>query len=246
LNSIDSPISDHSLSSHKLPITQWVAEDRPREKLYGSGIANLTEAELVAIIFGSGVRTKKGTLTAVELARSVLRQFGGLWKLSEREAVDIRMIDGVGKAKAAQLSAAFELGRRIESSKAEKSAQIGSPADVAAIYGPLMRGLKIEIFRVVLLNTANVVMSDFVVSEGGLSASIVESRAVFKKAIVENAASIICLHNHPSGNTEPSKQDIAVTRQLVESGKLLGIPVRDHIIIAGRDYTSLAERGHIT
>ena len=238
--------SNAAFPAHKLPINQWVAEDRPREKLYGSGISNLTEAELIAIIFGSGVRTKKGTLTAVELARSVINQFGGLWKLSEREAVDIRMIEGVGKAKAAQLSAAFELGRRIESSKAEKSAQIGSPADVAAIYGPLMRGLKIEIFRIVLLNTANVVMSDFIVSEGGLSASIVEARAVFKKAIVENAASIICLHNHPSGNREPSKQDIAVTKQLVDSGKLLGIPVRDHIIIAGRDYTSLAERGYIS
>jgi DNA repair protein RadC len=106
-----------------------------------------------------------------------------------------------------------------------------------------MRDLKREIFKVVLLNTANVVLGDFNASEGGLAASIVEPRAVFQRAILENAASVICLHNHPSGNLEPSREDIRITRQLAEAGRLMGIPLHDHIIIAGRGFTSLAERG---
>ena len=150
---------------------------------------------------------------------------------------------GVGKAKAAQLIAAFEIGRRVESAQEERRIQVRSPEDVAAVYGPLMRDLRREIFKVVLLNTANVIVSDYTISEGGLAASIVEPRAVFQRAILEDAAAIICLHNHPSGNPEPSREDIRVTRQLVEGGKILGIPVHDHLIIAGRSYTSLAERG---
>jgi DNA repair protein RadC len=106
-----------------------------------------------------------------------------------------------------------------------------------------MRDLKKEIFKVVHLNTANVILGDYTVSEGGLAASIVEPRAVFERAILDNAASVICLHNHPSGNPEPSRQDVRITRQLVEAGKLMGIPVHDHLIIAGTTFTSLAERG---
>ena len=98
-------------------------------------------------------------------------------------------------------------------------------------------------FVVVHLNTANVIVSDYTVSEGGLAASIVEPRAVFQRAILENAAAIVCLHNHPSGNPEPSREDVQITKQLVEAGKLMGVPVHDHLIIAGRGYTSLAERG---
>jgi DNA repair protein RadC len=106
-----------------------------------------------------------------------------------------------------------------------------------------MRDLKREVFIVVFLNTANIIIGEETVSEGGLAASIVEPRAVFQRAVLENAAGIICLHNHPSANPEPSRQDIQITRQLVEAGKLMGIPVHDHLIIAGKTYTSLAERG---
>ena len=106
-----------------------------------------------------------------------------------------------------------------------------------------MRDLKKEVFKVVFLNTANVITGDYTASEGGLAASIVEPRAVFSKAILENAAAIICLHNHPSGNPEPSREDVRVTRQLVEAGRLMGVPLHDHLIIAGEGYTSLAERG---
>jgi DNA repair protein RadC len=150
---------------------------------------------------------------------------------------------GIGPAKAVQLVAAFEIGRRVEAQRGGTRVQVSSPEDVATAYGPLMRDLKKEIFKVVLLNTANVIIGDYTISEGGLAASIVEPRAVFQKAILDNAAAIICLHNHPSGNPEPSREDIRITRQLVEAGKLMGVPVHDHLIIAGTGYTSLAERG---
>ena len=123
--------------------------------------------------------------------------------------------------------------------------RVHSPEDVAAVYGPLMRDLKREVFRVVMLNTANVVVGDYTVSEGGLAASIVEPRAVFQQAVLDNAAAIICLHNHPSGNPEPSREDVRITRRLAEAGRLMGIPLHDHLIIAGTGFTSLAERGVI-
>ena len=150
---------------------------------------------------------------------------------------------GVGPAKAAQLAAVFEIGRRVEAAPPEARVQVRSPADVAAAYGPRLRDLPREVFVVLHLNTANVVTAEFTLTTGGLSASIVEPRQVFQQAIVANAAAVLCLHNHPSGNPEPSREDVAVTKQLVEAGRLLGIPLHDHLIIAGRTYTSLAERG---
>ena len=109
-----------------------------------------------------------------------------------------------------------------------------------------MSDLRREVFRVILLNTAHVRISDFVASEGGIASSIVEPRLIFRRAILEHAAAVICIHNHPSGNPEPSREDVAVTRQLVRAGQHLGIPLRDHVIIAGDEYTSLAERGLVS
>ena len=121
--------------------------------------------------------------------------------------------------------------------------QVRSPADVAAAYGPRLRDLPREVFVVLHLSTANIITSEHTLTTGGLAASIVEPRQVFQRAILENAASVICLHNHPSGNPEPSREDVAITKQLCDAGKVLGIPIHDHVIIAGRGYTSLAERG---
>ncbi len=225
------------------PIHQWNEADRPREKLMKRGPAALTDAELMALIFGNGTRTKDGPVSAVQLGQALVRTYGSLHGLSQRALKELTRVVGIGPAKAVQLLAAFEIGRRVESQRGGERVQVCAPDDVAAVYGPLMRDLKQEIFKVVLLNTANIIMGDYTVSEGGLAASIVEPRAVFQKAILENAAAVICLHNHPSGNPEPSKEDIRVTRQLVEAGKLMGIPVHDHLIIAGTTYTSLAERG---
>lgn len=230
-------------SDQYTPIHRWHEGDRPREKLMKHGPAILSDAELIALLFGTGTRTRKETLSAVQLGQALMQRGTSLRALSTWDIRSLMQITGVGQAKASQLIAAFEMGRRVESQQDEQRVQVRSPEDVAAVYGPLMRDLKREIFKIVLLNTANIIMADHTVSEGGLAASIVEPRAVFQRAVLENAAAIICLHNHPSGNLEPSREDIRVTRQLVHAGKIMGIPVHDHLIIAGKRFTSLAERG---
>jgi len=236
------PAQEPDVQYH-LPINQWEASERPREKLMARGPGALSDAELVALIFGNGTRTKAGSLSAVQLGQALLRTYGSLGALAKKDRKLLQRVVGVGPAKAVQLMAAFEIGRRVEAQGDGERVQVCAPADVAAAYGPKLRDLKREVFVIVLLNTANVITGDFTISEGGLAASIVEPRAVFQRAVVENAAAIICLHNHPSGNPEPSREDVQITKQLVEAGKLMGIPVHDHLIIAGRGYTSLAERG---
>ncbi len=242
MRSSDPPAQEPDIQYH-VPINQWHVADRPREKMLQRGPGSLSDAELIGLIFGSGTRTKQGPVSAVQLGGALVRTYGSLHKLSQRDLKQLMRVTGVGPAKAVQLMAAFEIGRRVESQRGGDRVQVCSPEDVAAVYGPLMRDLKREIFKVVLLNTANVIIGDYTVSEGGLAASIVEPRAVFKQAVLDNAAAIICLHNHPSGNPEPSREDIRITRQLVEAGTLMGIPVHDHLIIAGSQHTSLAERG---
>jgi len=207
----------------------------------------LSDAELLSVLLTRGGTANGETLTTVDVARSLLRTYGSLYQLSRRLPVEVTSAPGVGRRTAARLAAAFELARRIDSQRAEEQRiQVVSPEDVAAIYAPLMRDLKQEIFRVVQLSVSNVILRDYVVSLGGLGSAIVEPRMVFVRAILDNAASLVCLHNHPSGNPEPSREDIRLTRQLVEAGTLVGIPLYDHIIVAGSTYTSLAERGVIS
>jgi DNA repair protein RadC len=228
---------------YQVPIREWDKSDRPREKLMNGGAAGLSDAELLGLIFRSGTRTRNGPVSAVQLGRALLREYGSLRSLSVRDVREMMRVTGVGPVKAAQLAAAVEIGRRIESEHGNaERIQVCSPDDVAAVFIPRMRDLKREVFKIVLLNTANVILSDYTVSEGGLASSIVEPRAIFQKAVLENAAAVICIHNHPSGNREPSREDIRITRQLVEAGKLMGIPVHDHLIVAGNGYTSMAER----
>jgi DNA repair protein RadC len=224
-------------------IRDWAVAERPRERLKKFGASRLTGAELVGILLGSGYNINGQSRSAIELGHELIKHYGGLHGLSKRDPAEIKQLRGIGEARAAQLCAAFEIGKRVEAQAAWPERQVSSPADVATVYGPLLRDLPREVFMTVHLNTANFVIGDYTISEGGLSASIVEPRAVFRQAILENAASIICIHNHPSGNPEPSREDIAVTRQLVEAGRVIGIPVHDHLIIAGTEYTSLAERG---
>ena len=227
-----------------VPIRERPEADRPREKLLSQGPAALSDAELVGLVFGSGTRLAGRSVSAVELGQALLQAYGSLAALARRDAAQVAAsTKGVGPAKAAQLAAVFEIGRRVEAAPPEKRVQVRSPADVAAAYGPRLRDLNREVFVVLHLNTANVVTSEYTLTTGGLAASIVEPRQVFERAILEHAASVVCLHNHPSGNPEPSREDVAITKQLVEGGKVLGIPVHDHLIIAGRGHTSLAERG---
>ncbi|MEZ4698133.1 MAG: DNA repair protein RadC [Rhodothermales bacterium] len=227
------------------PISEWQVADQPRDKIFQIGSGRMSDAELVGLVLGSGVRTRNGSLNAIDLARQLLNRFGSLHGLSLRDAREFATVEGVGQARAAQLAAVLEIARRIEAHPGVPRVQVCSPEDVVSVFGPGMRSLQNEIFRVVLLNTANYIISERTISEGGLAASIVEPRAIFRQAILDNAAAIVCLHNHPSGNPEPSQEDIRVTRQLVHAGQVMGVPLHDHIIIAGKRYTSLAERGYV-
>lgn len=232
-------------TSERFPISSWAVEERPRERIWRSGSASLSDTELLAAILGSGVSTGRGSHSALEVGRNLLKRYGSLRTIASLDPPELTGVAGIGPARSAQLASAFEIGRRVAATPVDELAALRSPADVVSRYGPSMRDLPREIFRVILLNTAARIIASFVASEGGLAASIVEPRIVFRKAILSHAASIICLHNHPSGNAEPSAEDTHITRQLAEAGKVLGIPLQDHIIVAGDGYTSLAERGMI-
>lgn len=220
-------------------IREWRHDERPRERLLAHGAQSLSDAELLAILIAKGVRG----FSALDAARLVLETLGTLSEISARDVSQLATIKGIGKVKAITLVAAFELSRRIESAPFQSKQVIRSPQDVAGYYIPKLRGMMKETFRVLLLNSANQVFRDVLVSEGSLNASIVHPREVFRTAITESANAMILMHNHPSGNTEPSREDIAITKQLVEAGKLVDIKVLDHIIIAGEQYTSLNEKG---
>jgi len=208
--------------------------ERPRERLYWKGPSALADAELLALQLGSGTRDK----SAVDIAREMLATYGSLADVASRQR-------GVGAVKAARLVAAFELGRRLRARTPGQRTILSTPAEVFTAFGPLMEDLKREVFRVALLDAQNGLLRDCVVSEGTLSASLVDPREVFKPAILESAASVILLHNHPSGDPAPSREDVRLTRQLVECARLLGLRVHDHLIIGRGRFVSLAERGII-
>jgi DNA repair protein RadC len=215
--------------------------DRPRERLYAHGAAILADTELLALQLGSGARGR----SALDVAREMLASYGSLAGLASREPVELSGLAGVGPAKAARLAAAFELGRRLRARTPGRRTVLSSPAEVYAAFGPLMEDLTHEVFRVALLDAQNRLLRDRVVSEGTLSASLVHPREVFKPAILESAASVILLHNHPSGDPTPSREDVRLTRQLVECARLLDLRVHDHVVIGHGVYVSLAEQGVI-
>lgn len=219
-------------------ITEWPKEERPREKLVARGPQALTDAELLGIL----IRTGTGKVTAVDLGHAILKEYRSLKNLTSRSMQEFRQFKGLGDAKAITLVAAFELGRRA-SQKERDSVQIRSPEDAVQQCQAQLRDLKHEVFLVLLLDSANHLLREVKISEGILNSSLVHPREVFKPAINEPAASIILIHNHPSGNTEPSSEDIQITRQMVEAGKIIGIPVHDHIIVTSHSFTSFAERG---
>jgi DNA repair protein RadC len=222
-------------------IPAWPPGERPREKLLQSGASALSDAELVAVV----LRTGADRVTAVDLASTLLREFGSLRVLASRTPQDLRRFRGLGPAKSLALVAAFELGRRAAAAPREDRVRITSPEMVAALFQPVLRDLHQEVFKVLLLDSANNLLRDVTVTTGLLNSSLVHPREVFRPAILEPAASVILLHNHPSGNPEPSAEDIAVTKQLAEAGRVFGIPVHDHVIVTPESYTSFAERGLI-
>lgn len=227
---------------HRSRIKNWPAGERPREKLLKHGPESLSCAELLAIVIGSGV----GTESALDLARTILRKFGSLRGVAKSSPSELRKIWGIGEARSVELVANFELARRLQSERDGRNLIIRGPEDVAQVFVPKLRDLKREVFYVMLLNSANGLLRETKISEGHLNASVVHPREVFKAAIDELAASIILVHNHPSGNLEPSPEDINITKQIVDAGKILSIGVLDHIIVAGNGFLSLAERGIVS
>ncbi len=222
-------------------ISRWPEKERPRERLLQQGAQHLTEAELLGILIGKGTRRK----TAIDLARELLDRYESLENLFSRSPSELMKIKGIGSAKAATLSAAFQLVRRIQSKTSKDQPSFKRAKDVANLYLPLMKDLRKEVFRVLLLSRSNRLIKEVTISEGTLDASIVHPRDVFREALLESAAGVILLHNHPSGNPNPSEEDIRITKQLVEAGRVMGIKVYDHIILAGEDYRSLADDGLI-
>jgi len=222
-------------------ISRWPEKERPRERLLQQGAQHLTEAELLGILIGKGTRRK----TAIDLARELLDRYESLENLFSRSPSELMKVKGIGSAKAATLSAAFQLVRRIQSKTSKGQPSFKRAKDVANLYLPLMKDLRKEVFRVLLLSRSNRLIKEVTISEGTLDASIVHPRDVFREALLESAAGVILLHNHPSGNPNPSEEDIRITKQLVEAGRVMGIKVYDHIILAGEDYRSLADEGMI-
>lgn len=224
-------------------VSNWPKRDQPWRRLLAAGPSSLSDSELLSILIGRGMRQGDEIITSVDIARELLRRCENLYGIAVRPTIEQTEVPGIGDQTAARIAAAVELGRRIESQRQGERVQVCSPEDVAAVYGPLMRDLNNEVFKVVFLNTANIIIGDDDVSVGGLSSAVVECRSIFRSAINRNAAAIICIHNHPSSNPEPSREDVRITRQISEAGKLMGVPLHDHLIIAGSAFTSLAQRG---
>jgi DNA repair protein RadC len=224
-----------------MAIEQWPASERPRERLYHSGADALADAELLALQLGSGRRGQ----TAVEVAREMLAAYGSLAGVAARELAELARRPGVGRAKAARLASAFELTRRLRARTPGARTPLSSPAEVHAAFGPIMEDLSREVFRVALLDAQNGLLRDVVVSVGTLSTTLVHPREVFRPALLEPTASLILLHNHPSGDPTPSREDVRLTRQLVESARLLDLRLHDHVVIGQGTYVSMAERGII-
>lgn len=223
----------------KLTVKELPQDDRPREKLLLRGAQSLSDAELVAILLRTGRKGK----SVVEIARELINSEKNLAMLATKSVKSLTKIKGIGNDKAATLGAAFELSRRILSqSKWQSDKKITSPQDIAEIFIPLLRDDNKEKFIVVCLNSANKIIKYEIISVGNLNSSVVHPREIFKVAIDNSSASIILIHNHPSGNPEPSNEDITITKKIVETGKIMEIPVFDHLIIAGETYTSFVEK----
>jgi len=224
---------------YHLRIRELPAGERPRERLKQSGPTSLSNSELLAII----LRTGSAAENVLGLASRLLTRFGGLAGIARASFGELCAERGVGQAKAAQLKAALELGRRLSTTQAGEKTVIRTPQDVADLLMAEMALLDSEHLRVVLLNSKNHVISISEVYKGNVNASLIRPGELFREAVRENCPAIIIVHNHPSGDPQPSPDDIHVTERIAEAGKMLDIDVLDHIIIGNGSFVSLKERG---
>jgi len=224
----------------KINIKDWAAEDRPREKLMANGPRSLSDAELVAILLGSGNQKE----TAVELSRRILSSVNNdLNELGLKGLSFLTQFNGIGEAKAINIMAALELGKRRKEAAPKERNKITCSKDAADIFTPVLEDLPHEEFWVLLLNRGNKIIDKHMVSQGGISGTVIDVRLILKTAIEKLASSLILCHNHPSGTLEASDADIKITRKLKEAGDIMDIPVLDHIIIGSNKYYSFADEG---
>jgi DNA repair protein RadC len=218
--------------------TRAASRDRPRERLRSVGAANLSLAEILALIVGSG----SGGHPAARIGERILASAGGsLARLASLDVASLERVPGVGVATAARVSAALELGRRAAAAAVEVGDPVRGPADVFARMGPRLRDAVQEEFHALLLNSRHRVIREVLVTRGLLDSALIHPREVFRPAVNEGAAGVILVHNHPSGDPTPSAEDRAVTRQLGEAGRAVGIPVLDHVVVGAGSYASLAD-----
>ena len=214
--------------------------ERPRERLWSLGPAALTTVELLAILLGTGTDGR----TALDLAADLLEVgAGSLRKVAMRPRAELLQIEGIGPGKGARLLAAFEVGARLAGEDRPAAPRIREPEDVARLFQPRLRDLQVEEFHLLALDSQSQVLRQVLVTRGLLNSSLVHPREVFRAAIAEAAAGIIVVHNHPSGDPTPSTEDRTITRQLAEAGRLLDLPLYDHVVIAGDRFVSFAAAG---
>ncbi|SFC54360.1 RadC family protein [Peribacillus sp. B-H-3] len=225
----------------KMLIKDFPKDERPRERFLQEGPRSLSNQELLALLLRTGTRDQ----SVLQLSNKLISTFEGLRLLKDASIEEITAIKGIGAAKAIQILASVELGRRISSLNYHDRYVIRTPEDCANYCMDEMRFLSQEHFVCLYLNTKNQVLHKQTVFIGSLNASIVHPREVFKEAFRRSAASIICLHNHPSGDPAPSREDIEVTKRLSECGKIIGIDILDHIIIGEQKFVSLKEKGYL-
>ncbi|WP_316838011.1 RadC family protein [Pedobacter nutrimenti] len=229
-----------TIYEQKIGIKHWAEEDRPREKLVLQGRRHLTDAELLAILIGSGNREE----TAVDLSKRLLLFYkNDLDQLGKASITELCKFKGIGEAKAVAIVAALELGRRRKESLPAEILKITGAKDAFDILSPILSDLPHEEFWMLILNRANHVKDKVLISRGGQSGTVVDTKIIFKNALDKNASYLILAHNHPSGNTKPSTEDLRLTRRISEAGKILDIPILDHIIIGDRSFFSFADEG---
>ncbi len=228
------------MQEYKLRILDMQKEERPRERLIKNGAAALSDSELLAIILRTGSRQEN----VINLSQRLLSEYN-LKQLSTINIAQLMNIHGIKESKAAQIAACFEIARRLESFNEEVKPKVNSPEDVYRRIYPRMREQKKENFIELCLDTKNQIIREETISIGSLNANVVHPREVFKTALAVSAAHIIVAHNHPSGDPTPSREDIEVTKKLIEAGKIIGVDVLDHVIIGDGRHFSMKEAGHI-
>jgi len=229
-----------TINKSSTSIKNWALDDRPREKLFSKGATTLSNSELLAILINNGSKTK----SALDLAKEILQlgnnNLNELGKLSLKE---FQQIKGIGEAKAVTIAAALELGRRRQAAAAFEKPTIKSSTDIATYLQAIIKDYSYEVFAVLFLNQANKINHFEIISKGGITGTVADPRIILKRALEEDATSIILCHNHPSGNLKPSKSDELVTKNIKEAAKYFDIKVLDHIIVSEEGYFSFADEG---